>query len=268
MSDRSAPAFDGDALVRRVTEETFVRTAEVHDELASTNDRALALAGDLKVERPALVLARRQTAGRGRGGNRWWSADGALTFSLLLSLDRHRLPVTRWPEISLTVGVSVCEALRDFAPAADVRLKWPNDVFLDGRKVCGILVEIPSTARADAIVGIGVNVNNRVAAAPEPLRLRAASLADVAGRSCPPQDVLVAVLQSFEIQLDRLCGAAGSVRSLWRRYDLLFGRTVRVGDGQEIVGGLCEGIDDDGALLVRTTAGIRRLYGGVVQHFD
>ncbi|MGD9854650.1 MAG: biotin--[acetyl-CoA-carboxylase] ligase [Planctomycetaceae bacterium] len=268
MTDhRHSKSADTDSLVSRVTAETFVRSVEVHDEIGSTNDRALALAGMPGVERPCLIVARRQTAGRGRGANRWWASDGALTFSLLLSLDRDRLPVARWPELSLTIGTSVCRALRPFAAAGDVRLKWPNDVYVAGRKICGILVEIPSAAAEGVVVGVGLNVNNRIEDAPRELHSQATSLHDVVGHPCSPPDVLIAVLKSFEEHLNLLCDEPDQMRALWRAYDLLLGRSVTVGDEHDTVTGTCEGIDDDGALRVRSAAGPRRVYGGVVQRF-
>src|SRR5262245_49877980 len=81
---------------------TFVRHVEIHDTIDSTNNRASELAGDPRLELPALVVARHQTAGRGRGKNKWWSADGALTFSLLIEPAAHGLAVSNWPQLSLT----------------------------------------------------------------------------------------------------------------------------------------------------------------------
>src|SRR5438034_451345 len=101
-------------------------------------------------------------AGRGRGTNRWWSADGALTFSLVLEAPQERLPMSRWPQVALVAGVAVCEALERMAPRAEMRVKWPNDVYLAGRKICGILSESVPARRDRIVVGIGVNVNNRV----------------------------------------------------------------------------------------------------------
>ena len=90
---------------------TFVRHVEIHDTLGSTNDRAAELARDPNVELPALVVARQQTAGRGRGDNTWWSADGALTFSVLLDTVAFGISASNWPQLSLATAVAVCDAL-------------------------------------------------------------------------------------------------------------------------------------------------------------
>ncbi len=261
-------SFDAESLVQRATGETFVRTVEVHEELASTNDRGLALAQCSRTELPCLIVAHRQTAGRGRGANRWWSSAGAITFSLLIEPGLDRLPVARWPELSLTIGASVCQALRPLVATADLRLKWPNDVYVSGRKICGVLVEVPPSPTGRIVVGVGLNINNSAEEAPPELQTRAIALCDVVGTPCSQQDVLIGVLQSFERHLNLLCDQPDEMRQLWRVYDLLIGRSVTVGDEYGTVSGTCEGIDDDGALLVRTAAGTQRVYGGVVQSFE
>ncbi len=250
----------------RVERETFVAEAEVHAELASTNDRALHLA-QTATRLPRLVVALRQTAGRGRGANRWWADEGALTFSLLL--DVPRLPLERWPQISLTVGGAVCEAVAALIPAADVRLKWPNDVYVNGRKACGILVEVPpAPVTGRIVIGIGLNVNNSVSGAPAEIRARATSLRDVGGTSLNLTDVLVAVLRGVDSDLASLDAGDPDLAARWRRLCLLSGRSVALHDGARSIAGTCLGIDDDGALLLQTEAGPRRFLGGVVEAFE
>src|SRR4051794_30035368 len=90
---------------------TFIRHVEMHESLGSTNDRAIELARDAKIELPALVVARVQTAGRGRGKNVWWSADGALTFSVLLNPGDLGISTANWPQLSLATAVAVCDAI-------------------------------------------------------------------------------------------------------------------------------------------------------------
>jgi BirA family biotin operon repressor/biotin-[acetyl-CoA-carboxylase] ligase len=184
-----------------------------------------------------------------------------------LSLDRDKLPPARWPELSLAAGTAVCRALRALVDRADIRLKWPNDVYVAGRKICGILVEVPAGAADGVVVGMGLNVNNRIEDAPIELQTRATSLRDLTAGPCSPEEILFAVLRSFEELLRLWTDDPEQMRTLWREYDLLLGRRVIVGDERDPVTGTCEGIEDDGALLVRTAAGPRRIYGGVVHHF-
>jgi BirA family biotin operon repressor/biotin-[acetyl-CoA-carboxylase] ligase len=273
------PAFSGDdaAFSRdeldRIVAETFVERVEYRAEFASTNSRALELAGDDSDSASCtLVLADRQTDGRGRGANRWWSAEGALTFSVLVKPDHFRLPTRRWPQVSLTTGLAVCDAIDELLSDSTARLKWPNDVYLGGRKVCGILVEANDGRERNLVVGVGVNVNNSSSAAPPELREKSVALCDVAGRSVRRIDVLVAILGRLATQLDRLSSANNELSeelpSQWTRRCLLTGRRVEIELPHGRRTGICRGIDADGALLVETDAGIERFVSGVITHFD
>lgn len=263
-----APLIHHHELRDLAVRETFVRTVESYVEIDSTNTRALAIAGDENIEHPCLVIADQQTGGRGRGANRWWSSAGALTFSLLLSNDIEGLPLTRWPELSLTVATAVCETVRTFVPAGDVRLKWPNDVFLCNRKMCGVLVEVPPSPQGTIVIGIGLNVNNSLQQAPEELRQTAIAMCEVADQPLSPNRVLITLLNELERQMTLLQKAPDQVREMWRKYDLLLGRSVTVGHEHGAITGTAQGIDDDGALLIQTQAGLRNVYGGVVQSFE
>lgn len=249
--------------VDRIRRETFVEGVETHTTLPSTNDRGLQLAADPQTEIPSLIVTEEQTVGRGRGNKTWWSSPGSLTFSLLLELTPERLPAARWPEVSLTVGSSICHALAANLPGEDVRLKWPNDVYLRGVKVCGVLVEIPPHTSGRMVVGVGLNVANSITLAPPELRQTAIALCDVGGVTSR-LDVLIDILNELERQLTLLSEDAELVRSYWRRFDFLIGRSITLSDGIVDQTGTCVGIDDDGALLLRTEAGTRRCYGGVV----
>lgn len=258
------PLFDAE----RIAEETFVKRVEVHDELPSTNDRAIELAlGDAPF--PALVIAERQSAGRGRGNNRWWSRAGALTFSLVLDADEMRLPPALWPRLSLTAGLSVCQALEDLlrdhevAPGDHLGLKWPNDVHLQGRKVCGILVEVPPRPGRRLVVGIGVNVNNELSQAPPELRASAVSLGEWAGLRFQQLDVLLKILTQFERDLNDLRSGDESLSRRWQTRCVLRGHTVTLNTGGHEPVGTCEGIDDSGALILHTPAGRQRFLAGV-----
>lgn len=245
-----------------IERETFVAQAEVHAELASTNDRALRVAsasGTL----PRLIAAVRQTHGRGRGANRWWASEGALTFSLIV--DAGAIEPERRPLVSLVAGGAVCEAVAAHLPEADVRLKWPNDIYLTERKAGGILVEVPPEAPERLVIGIGLNVNVSLRDAPPDVQSRAAALCDVAGRELSLGDVLTAILHRLEADLGRLQTEFGELLSDWRRRCLLTGRCVTLHDGTRAVTGTCLGYDDDGCLLLQTVAGPQRYRSGVVE---
>lgn len=241
---------------------------EWHEELDSTNSRAHELARLPDTPATVLIVADRQTAGRGRGANTWWSAEGSLTFSLLIDASEEQLPSVHWPLVSLLAAQVIGDAIAAFLPGHDVRVKWPNDVYLQGKKVCGILVEVPPVRPARLIVGIGINVNNSLLEAPEEVRARATSLADEGSQAFDREAVLEAVVTPFLAKLDRLRESDLGFLERWPQRCLLTGKQVQVDCTTRIVEGRCEGIDHAGALLLRTPSGQERLFAGVVKHWE
>ncbi len=224
-------------------------TVEVLPELDSTNTELMRRARAGRTE-PVLLVAERQTAGRGRLGRAWASTPGdSLTFSLGLPY-----APADWSGLSLAVGVAVAEALHP-----DIGLKWPNDLWLHGRKLAGILVETasaagsPSLAGRYVVIGIGINLAPRPA---EGLATPPASLHElwpgadagaVLGRIALP---LVQVLQGFEANGFSAFQARYAVR------DVLRERAVVLSDGST---GTAHGVGEDGGLLVHTAAGMRNV---------
>ncbi len=200
---------------------TFIRHIEIHETLGSTNDRAVELARDPDTQLPALVATRHQTAGRGRGKNTWWSAEGSLTFSVLIDPAALGIGTPNWPQLSHVTAVAVCDALspelnpqseRSLPPAAGnpkspgLSIKWPNDVLLDGAKICGILIEsppIPTTPRV--IIGIGININNSWPdTVPENASISGTSLCHVTGRHHGLGPLVVLVLRALAHRVGQL----------------------------------------------------------------
>ncbi len=213
----------------------------VHHRLTdSTNERAkeLALAG---APHGTLVTADEQTAGRGRQGRTWSAAPGeALLLSLVLRSLDELLP--------LRAAVAVAQSIP--VPA---QIKWPNDVWIEGKKVSGILVE-GRPQEGWAVLGIGLNVATR--SFPDELSEIATSLA-LEGVSLSREEVLEALLAS----LDRLLSADGAaILAAWRERDALLGAPVEWNGGR----GRAVGITDAGALRVETDAGIVELDAGEV----
>ncbi len=248
----------------RLTAETFVKRVDYHHQVESTNDVGLKLCEDGGLETPVLVLTENQTAGRGRGSNQWWSTAGALTFSLVVDAEQIGLPQVLWPRASMTAGLAVCETLEQLLPGQEIGLKWPNDIHLNARKVCGILVEVGLKESNCLVVGIGLNVNNSLADAPEPLKSMANSMFNVTDRQHDLTDVLVRLLNQLEEKFSLLANGDHDLASAWQKRCVLTGRTVQVDCGPNSIVGGCEGIDEDGALVLRTEAGIERLFGGVI----
>ncbi len=251
----------------RIRQSTFVEEIEFHAAIDSTNNRALQLAREPGFKAPTLVLTEKQTAGRGRGANQWWAADGALTFSLVIKTESVGLPPRRLPQASLTVGLAVSEAIEDLLCGPAIQLKWPNDVYIQMRKVCGILVELTSTPNQAIVIGIGINVNNSIDQAPMELQPKVIALCDAAGRFFSLVEVLMQVLVRLQERLAWVGTRDDELRTRWRERCLLTNRTVHLDYGARSVVGLCRGIDDEGALLIETGNETERCFGGTITKF-
>jgi BirA family biotin operon repressor/biotin-[acetyl-CoA-carboxylase] ligase len=253
--------------LQRVVQDTFVEKVWYRPQMESTSDMAFQLARDAQ-EMPLLVLTQRQTAGRGRGTNQWWSGDGGLTFSIVLDASSDTASGSGWTQISLAAALAVGSALRQVLPGGDVGLKWPNDVFLGSRKVCGILVESRPEAPRRLVLGIGLNVNNSFRSAPPAVRELGTSLCDEAGRTFEPIEVLVAVLRNLETKVSELQEGRLALPRQWSPHCILSGHWVQVDTGSRQLLGRCRGIDDDGALLLDTESGQHRCYSGTVRRAE
>lgn len=219
----------------------MIGSPRVHHRLTdSTNERAklLAAAGS---PHGTLVTADEQTAGRGRQGRAWTAPPrSALLMSVVLRELSEVLP--------LTAAVAICEAM-----PAGCAIKWPNDVWIDGRKVAGILVE-GRPRDGWAVLGIGLNVTTE--AFPAELAQTATSLR-LAGVETDAESVLADLLRS----LGKWLGAAPeTVLKVWRSRDALEGERVRWADGE----GIASGIDEGGGLVVETGSGRVTLDAGEV----
>ena len=231
-------------------------TIEVLPEIDSTNTELMrrARAGQLD---PILLVAERQTAGRGRLGRTWVSEGpngsgqvsiASLTFSFGIALEPND-----WSGLSLAVGLSLAQSLHP-----SIQLKWPNDLWWHDRKLGGILIETASVgALRYAVIGIGLNIHTPTAApGAEAWRTPPASLNDVLpGVEAPDvlQQVvppLVKCLQRFEAQ------GFAPLQADFQTRDLLLGRELECSDG---VLGTGRGVDASGALLVHTAAGLRKI---------
>jgi len=253
--------------LERLHAEPNLRRVEWAPEMASTSDRALQLAQDGDLPTPLLVVTDQQTAGRGRGTNRWWSELGALTFTLMVDLPESIAPQQR-PQASLRSGLAVRQALAEFAPHLRWMLKWPNDLFLEGQKVCGMLIESSASRPGRLLIGVGVNVNNSFASAPAALREIATSLVDRTGRAHDLTDVLIAVARGLIVELASPGDAASALAARWSNHCYLTARTVQLeANGRRTVG-VCRGIDDQGALVLATSEGERRFLSGTIVSYE
>lgn len=225
---------------------------EYHDSIANTNDRAreLADAGESNIA----VLADEQTGARGRLDRTWDAPSGGIYLSLVCRPD---LPPAQAPIYTLAAAVATAEALRGVG--VDAEIKWPNDVLVDGDKLCGILVEMQADAESidHAVVGIGLNAN----AAPDVPDASPTSLAEHVGevdRAGLTAGLLAELEDAYE--------SGDGVLDEWRDRTSTLGRRVRVETPNETVEGVAERVDETGALVLSTDDGDRTVTAGDCVH--
>lgn len=237
-------------LMSRAFQPTVLR----FDSLPSTNTEALrqAVAG---APEGLCVVAREQTQGRGRLGRAWVSPPGAgLYCSILL---RPRLEARAWPLLPLMSALAVSDALRETCSSLVADIKWPNDILVGGRKVCGILAESTETPAGRACV-LGIGINLRARAYPAELSATATSIEDETGVA-PDGEAIFSELVKAVARRYALAqqpeGARAVVAEWSARSSYAEGRRVRVTLDAETFEGVTRGLEADGALRVETDAG-------------
>jgi BirA family biotin operon repressor/biotin-[acetyl-CoA-carboxylase] ligase len=250
---------DLENLASLLTTERLGRMHEHHVVLRSTNDRALELLGEGGPD-GALVTADEQTAGRGRLGRGWSSPPGRDLYASVILRPGLRPP--SFGAVSLAVAVGLREGLIALfgEPMHAIKLKWPNDLWLDGRKLGGILCEARWRGReVELVIGFGINVHREADEFEPELQDRATSLA----MHLPPSArrgraaILAAVLAELERTLELFfAGGFAAIRSKYEPHCLVIGATIDVEEpnGRRFMA-LAESLDEDGALRVRPRDG-------------
>jgi len=257
--------------------------AEIHwfREIDSTNDYVRRMVDQKKLFPPTTIAARKQTAGRGRGDNRWWSPDGCLMFTSLLDSGGYARHVAQLPQAALVVGIALAELLSQYIDSIDVQLKWPNDVYVRGRKIAGILVEgiqapadeIPAVRQSTVSgargefwwsIGVGLNLAIDWTEAPEDVRRRATCVARECGVTFRGEEFLPLVVEKIEHFLERWRGDATEIFAIFRNRCFLRDKWIEVQQGRVQYRGLCQSIDDHGRLLLASETGIHPLSSGSV----
>lgn len=222
------------------------------DTLDSTNTEALKQAR-LGADEGLCVVAREQTAGRGRYGRDWVSAkDSGLYLSVVL---RPKLELRFFPLITLMTGVAVHDMLAEMGVKSDI--KWVNDVHVNGKKICGILAETTETSNGLAVVvGIGINLNSDNF--PPYLSASSTSIAAETGKELSPDELVSSISRHLDHYYSILVGPNGPAEIVrnWRKRSSYFsGKKVRVVLEKETIFGETEGLEDNGALRVRQSDG-------------
>ncbi|MBI2346789.1 MAG: biotin--[acetyl-CoA-carboxylase] ligase [Deltaproteobacteria bacterium] len=223
--------------------------------IGSTNDeaRALALAGAAD---GTVVVAEGQTAGRGRAGRNWFSPEGKGLYCSLVA--RPGRAKEECPSLALVAGLAVCDACETFVEIP-AQVKWPNDVWLAGKKVCGILTELVARPNRPivVIVGIGINVNLRADDLPAELHPTATSLAIARGQPLDRELVLQAVLRTWALRYGKWrAGGFAALRADYYARAAIEGHRVAVSFGTERCEGIVRGVDERGALLLERAPGV------------
>lgn len=190
------------------------------------------------------VIAKIQTAGRGRRGNTWISQEGAGLFSFLAFEDTN-ISIEEYSKLSLIVGYAVLKALKKIEQNLDFKFKWTNDIYLNEKKLCGILIEKVNNF---FVIGIGVNINNNNF---EQLESIATSLSKETEKKYVVEDIIYAIIEEYKIQFERFkLGQWEKILLELNQLNYLFGKRVKIvgiGNDEE---GICGDILQDGRLEV------------------
>jgi BirA family biotin operon repressor/biotin-[acetyl-CoA-carboxylase] ligase len=243
----------------RLRSRVIGRPLRVLGEIGSTNDGVMAAGRDGAPEGLA-IIADRQTAGRGRLGRPWASPAGVGLYTSVLL--RPRLPASLAPLLTLVAALSVSDAIQAVAGIAP-RLKWPNDLLVDGRKVAGILTETVSLEGriSHVAVGIGINVRHDAQDLSEELRATATSLHLATDREVPRGELAAEIYNGLDWWYGEFsAGRLETILACGRERSATLGSSVDVLAGDERWSGLAVDLDSDGALLVRDGRGeVRRV---------
>jgi BirA family biotin operon repressor/biotin-[acetyl-CoA-carboxylase] ligase len=232
-------------------------------EVTSTNDVAKELATKGAKE-GTMILAETQTQGKGRLGRRWLSPRGGIWFSVIL---RPTIPAKNSYQLTFMAAVAVAKTIRKMFKV-DAEVKWPNDILVNERKVCGILTETCTIGDAVdfAVIGVGVNANVDLTSFPKDLRGSVTSLEAEVGGEVERERFLRALLRELENYYRMLSKKKfGLVLEEWKSLTTLFGAYVEVTSFEEKIRGLAVGVDRNGALEVLLKNGtVRKILSGDV----
>lgn len=232
--------------------------------IASTNTAAMAAAAE-GAPQGSVFLAEEQTAGRGRGSNSWISERSTGIYCSVVL--RPQLPPSDVLILSLAAGLAVQAAIQQVDSRVLPDLKWPNDVLIDGKKVCGILTEMNSEATQVRyiVIGIGINVNQQSF----PPELGATSLRMITGSEWSRVELAAALLKSLDREYRGLLEQPDAMQSITRRFvqgsSWAYGKRVRIEETFSALEGTTAGLDSRGFLQLKTAHGMQTVLSGTVR---
>jgi BirA family biotin operon repressor/biotin-[acetyl-CoA-carboxylase] ligase len=242
--------FDGNEIKANLTTKIIGKAIQSYDIVDSTNTNAMKLASE-GAEEGTVVLAKMQRMGKGRLNREWHSPKGGLWLSLILRPDINSSEATR---LTLMAALAVARTIRGVYNL-DAKIKWPNDVLIKGKKVCGIFTEARSLEnRIDyVILGIGINANFDLKDLPEEIRNLTTTLGGEIGSELDLEKLLLALLMEIDKYYEILkIGNTNIILNEWRKLSDTLGRRVKIITLKETIEGIALDVDDMGALIVRT----------------
>jgi BirA family biotin operon repressor/biotin-[acetyl-CoA-carboxylase] ligase len=214
------------------------------------------------VKEGTVVVADMQTTGRGRKDRTWFSPEGGLYFSVILFPD---IPPQQGMLVTMAASIAVAQGIKKVTNL-DSEIKWPNDLLIDGRKVCGILTEFDGEIdRINyTVVGIGINVNNPLN---ETLQETAIALIEKLRGPVSRVMLLRSILQCLDENYEMLkAGDYEAIRTMWLSKANIVGRMVQIQGEKELIRGVVSGVDRDGSLIVKTQQRDLRVICGDVNY--
>jgi len=224
---------------------------EIHyfESVTSTNDLAKELASR-GVREGAMVIAEEQSGGRGRQGRRWISPEGGIWFSVVL---QPKIRPREAFKLTFLTAVTVAKAIREMF-RLNALIKWPNDILINDKKVCGILTEMNTRNNLIdfVVVGVGINANVNLTSFPEQLRSAVTSLREEVKMEVEREEFLQVLLGLLEQYYNMFVGGSfSSILEEWKALNCVLGANVEVVSLDETVKGRAVNVDRDGALIVR-----------------
>lgn len=260
--------IDAEAVQVHLEEQDVFKQFHYYPVLESTNQKLREMLQTGEASEGTVVAALRQTGGRGRLGRKWISPPGGLWFSFVL---RPGLPIQEVASLSLLFAITVTRALQPYLPEAVVSIKWPNDVFINGKKAAGILLE--TAGELDqveyVICGIGLNVNLRPEDFPPELKEQAVSVLQAGGSYGDISSILLSILKISGDYYQRFLEEGfQAFREEYKGLCHHLGQEVKIQAGPRSLTGIHVDVDAGGTLLLRTANGIESVHTGDVQVID
>jgi BirA family biotin operon repressor/biotin-[acetyl-CoA-carboxylase] ligase len=255
-----------DELKNNLNTETIGKAIKYYDIVDSTNEIACKLASE-GAEEGTVILAGMQKTGKGRLGREWVSLRGGVWFSIIL---RPNIKPSEAARVTMIGGIGVTRTLEKFGLNANI--KWPNDVLIDGKKVCGILTEARTNENklTYLVLGIGLNADFDLEDLPENIRGNATTLRHEMGNDLQTQELLPCILWEIDKCYELLSsGNLAEIKEAWIKLSATLGKKVKILTSKETVEGIALDVDDSGALIVRTEAGdTQRILTGDCTHIS